>query len=436
MLVGCVAMPRQSVDPASFEPQAAPQAMACPKEVPADTRCLGGRDSAGAYYLIAVPKAWSGVLVLHAHGGPSLGEPAMARAEEDLVRWAVTVRAGHAWAGSTFAQPGVAVRAAAVDTERLRRIFLQHVAQPRRTLLHGQSWGAAVAAKAAEMFVDGKPYDAVLLSAGLLGGGVRSYEFRADLRAVYQALCQNHPRPDEPAYVVALGLPAASTLSREELSARARECLGTGLAPSQRSAEQARRLKTLVDVIKIPERSVLGHLQFATFHFQDISARRTGGRSVFGNQGVYYRGSSDDAALNAAVPRFAADAAAVRAFEHDTAPSGRIPVPVLTVHAVADPTVFVELQHQFAQTMHAAGAGQRLVQTFTRHSEHSYLSDPVYVALFDALLAWTDNAQKPTPRGVAERCEALRARFGGDCRFEPDYTPQPLATRVPERVRP
>ena len=38
------------------------------------------------------------------------------------------------------------------DTERLRRIVLQHVAQPKRTILHGQSWGAMVATRAAEMF--------------------------------------------------------------------------------------------------------------------------------------------------------------------------------------------------------------------------------------------------------------------------------------------
>ena len=57
----------------------------------------------------------------------------------------------------------------------------------------------------------GKPYDAVLLTSGVLGGGTRSYDFRLDLRVVYQALCNNHPRPDEPAYPLWMGLPANST---------------------------------------------------------------------------------------------------------------------------------------------------------------------------------------------------------------------------------
>ncbi|EJE51427.1 hypothetical protein PMI14_03936, partial [Acidovorax sp. CF316] len=151
--------------PASKE--AAPVATACPKDIEAIARCLSGQDSAGAYYLIAMPNAWNQVLVMHSHGGPTLGAPKAERAVEDLERWSIMVRAGYAWAGSTFRQGGVAVRAAAEDTERLRRIFVAQVAQPRRTILHGQSWGAGVAAMGADMFGHGavspRPYDAVLL---------------------------------------------------------------------------------------------------------------------------------------------------------------------------------------------------------------------------------------------------------------------------------
>jgi hypothetical protein len=141
------------------------------------------------------------VLVLHAHGGPELGAPQAGRTTQDLQRWAVVLRAGHAWAGSTYRQGGVAVHAAAEDTERLRQIFTQHVAQPTRTLLHGQSWGASVAAVGAELYGRAEPggtggrspYDAVLLTSGVLGGGSRSYDFRLDLRVLYQQLCHNHP---------------------------------------------------------------------------------------------------------------------------------------------------------------------------------------------------------------------------------------------------
>src|SRR5205085_11686074 len=125
LLAGCASGPARQGPLGANDP--APQAGACPAELPTGTRCLHGRDSAGAFYLIAVPPQWNGTLVLHAHGGPTLGAPTLERTAEYLKRWAIVPKAGYARAGSSFRQGGVAVRAAAEDTERLRRIFLQHV---------------------------------------------------------------------------------------------------------------------------------------------------------------------------------------------------------------------------------------------------------------------------------------------------------------------
>lgn len=427
-------------DPFEHPPESAPSATACPAAVPASTTCLSGRDSAGAYYLIAIPQDWNRTLVLHAHGGPSLDAPTPERAVEDLTRWAIMVRAGYAWAGSTFRQGGVEVRAAAQDTERLRRIFRDHVSSPRRTILHGQSWGAGVAAKAAEMFtaatVGTTPYDAVLLTSGVLGGGTRSYDFRLDLRVVYQYLCGNHPRPGEAAYALNLGLPAGVAMTQADLSARANECLGLNLPAAQRSAEQQAKVRTIEQVIRIPASSIQSHLNWGTFHFQDISSKRTGGASPFGNLGVTYTGSADDAALNAGVQRYAADETAYRRFAQDTDPSGRIPVPVLTTKWTGDPTAFVELDAHFKSVMQAAGSGDRLVQTFTASGTHSYISDPTYPTLMAALLQWVDQGVKPTPAGIAQACEVQAATHGTGCSFVPDYVPPPLESRVPARQRP
>ena len=421
-----------------------PRPLACPGELSAATRCLGGQDAAGAHYLIAMPENWTGVLVLHAHGGPELGVPKAARSSEDLKRWAIMVRAGHAWAGSTFRQGGVAVRAAAEDTERLRQIFVRHVARPARTILHGQSWGAAVAVKAAEMYAGpdaGTPaYDGVLLSNGVLGGGTRSYDFRLDLRVVYQVLCANHPLPDEAQYPLWMGLPANSPLTRAALAQRANTCLGLNLPAAQRSVGQQRRLQTIAQVIHIPERSVLGHLNWATWHFQDVVQNRVGGLNPWGNIGVRYMGSDDDAALNAAVDaaglRYRADPAAVAKFAADSDPDGRIQVPVLGVHGIHDPIAFVELESRFRAVMVAAGSGDRQVQTFSDDGEHSYLSDPVYPALVDELLGWVAQGRKPTPASVAARCKSMESRFGTGCRLLPDYQPAALETRVAPRERP
>ncbi|MFN9806117.1 MAG: hypothetical protein ACK56N_06760, partial [Betaproteobacteria bacterium] len=104
LLAGC-ATPVTTPAPA---PEAAPALAACPDGVPAGARCWRGTDSAKAPYLIVMPAQWSGVLVVHAHGGPFLGAPTDARADEDIKRWAITVEEGHAWAGSVFRQGGFA----------------------------------------------------------------------------------------------------------------------------------------------------------------------------------------------------------------------------------------------------------------------------------------------------------------------------------------
>ena len=107
-----------------------PRPTACPVPVPAQTRCYTGDDGAGALYWIAIPQAWNRVLVMHAHGGPETGPPRLERSEADLKRWAVTVKAGYAWAGSTYRRGGYGVTMAAEDTERLRRIFVQRFGPP------------------------------------------------------------------------------------------------------------------------------------------------------------------------------------------------------------------------------------------------------------------------------------------------------------------
>lgn len=76
LLAACAGTPPRPSEPA-------PQPTPCPAELPAGAQCLAGRDSAGAQYLIVTPAAWSGVLVLHAHGGPTLGPPRAERSLED-----------------------------------------------------------------------------------------------------------------------------------------------------------------------------------------------------------------------------------------------------------------------------------------------------------------------------------------------------------------
>ncbi|MEY9996160.1 hypothetical protein ABIE67_008192 [Streptomyces sp. V4I8] len=114
----------------------------CPADLAGQATCCTGRDANGAYYAIAVPADWNGSLVVHAHGGPDLGaESDPTRSLDDLGRWSVLVKEGYAWAGSSYRRGGYGTRMAAADTESVRRLFVEEFGKPRRTYVHGQSWG-------------------------------------------------------------------------------------------------------------------------------------------------------------------------------------------------------------------------------------------------------------------------------------------------------
>lgn len=418
---------------------ASPAQQLCPEGVPANTTCWSGQDEAGAYYWVAKPSNWNGRLVLHAHGGPALGQPKLARTTEDLLRWSVWLRDGYAWAGSTYRQGGVAVMAAAEDTARLLPIAVQVIGSPDKVILHGQSWGASVAARAAEV---GGPLskvapkvDAVLLTSGVLGGGTRSYDFRLDLRAVWQAVCGNHPKASEPPYPLWQGLPLDVKLTRKELNQRVDECTGLNLPEALRTPQQRQNLETITRVIRIPDGAIKGHLSWATYHFQDIVFARLQGRNPFDNQNVVYTGSSNDTELNRRVPRYRADPTAVADFGKDADPSGNIALPMVAIRGIDDPIAFVELARTWENTVAQAGRSGNLVQAYTQDAEHSYLSDAQYLAAMQALLSWVDHGQKPDAGTIARQCHALDEKWHPqkECRFLPKYQPAPLESRVPPR---
>ncbi|MBC7267819.1 MAG: hypothetical protein H5T76_03710, partial [Streptomyces sp.] len=241
-----------------------PATTACPAALAGKATCYTGQDANGAHYAIAVPDDWNGSLVVHAHGGPDLGDASdPARSLDDLGRWDVMVDQGYAWAGSAYRRGGYGTRMAAADTENVRRVFVSAFGEPERTYLHGQSWGGDVAAKVAEVYGQGedRPYDGALLTNGVLAGGSRGYDYRVDLRVVYQYYCQNHPRPTEPQYPLWQGLRATSTMTSSGLRARLQECTGHASAPGDRTPLQQRNLDDILAVTKIPERTLESHLR-------------------------------------------------------------------------------------------------------------------------------------------------------------------------------
>ncbi|MEV1246234.1 alpha/beta hydrolase family protein [Nonomuraea sp. NPDC050022] len=410
-----------------------PTATPCPSSLAEKATCYTGQDANGAYYTMAVPKSWNGSLVVHAHGGPDFSYNASSPTE-DLARWAVMVDQGYAWVGSSYRRGGYGVRMAAADTENVRRLFADRFGRPARTYLHGQSWGGNVAAKVAETYGRKRgAYDGMLLTSGNLTGGSRGYDHRVDLRVVYQYYCRNLPRPTEPQYPLWQGLPADSTMTPTEVHARLQECTGIDSDFADRTARQQRNLDDILAVTRIPERSLKTDLLYATYLFQDIVFKRLDGRNPFSNRGVRYDGSHDDKALNAGVARFSADPTAHRDLSYDSDLTGRVSLPVLTLHAIDDPQVFVEHEAAYRATLQGAGQDGNLVQTFTKESEHSELSNSEYANSLSALDTWVRSGRKPSPRSIARSCGTFDSTYGSGCFYDPEFRPAPYAAQVRPR---
>ena len=398
------------------------ESTACPASVAAVADCHAARDGNGAWLLAAIPHHWNKRLVVHAHGGPRLAAPKDGDSAEDLGRFATMVRAGYAWIGSTYRRGGYSVRMAAADVDRSRGIFWAQWGRPERTLLHGQSWGGNVATKAAELHAldaDGRAnYDGVLVTNGVLSGGTRAYGFRADLRAVYQFYCRNHPKVDEVQYPLWQGLPADARMDRDELRRRVDDCTGIDHAPSKRTPAQAARLRDILAVTGVAEKQLVAHLAWGSFHFRDLVQKRLDGRNPFDNSNTHYAGSRDDAALNAGVERFAADPVAVAKLGYDADLSGLIVLPTLTVHARHDPVASPHGDAMYAATVAAAGRGWLLAQATTDESEHSRMRDATYLGALAALEAWLDSGVRPDAAAIQARCTAV-AKAPADCSFLP-----------------
>jgi fermentation-respiration switch protein FrsA (DUF1100 family) len=393
-----------------------PRRIDCPANAGRGTRCVSGQDENGAWYVAAIPPNWNRRLIVHAHGGPRTGAPEATDPLEDLDRFSVMVRHGYAWIGSTYRRGGYGVRMAAEDTDNSRKIFWSLYGRPDRTLLHGQSWGGNVAAKASELHAgsaeSGWNYDGVLITNGIVSGGTRAYGFRADLRAVYQYYCANHPAADEPAYPVWQGLPLDSRMTRADLRRRIETCTGVDRPADRRTAEQAASLRDILAITGVAEDQLVSHMNWATFLFQDLVLLRLGGRNPFDNSATVYSGSSDDAALNAGVQRFSADPEGVALLAYDADLTGQITRPTLTLHALHDPTVSVSAEAIYAATVAAAGRSHWLVQTVTDESDHSKLSDASYMTALDALEGWIDRGLAPDPASFQTRCRTNWVRQG------------------------
>jgi pimeloyl-ACP methyl ester carboxylesterase len=343
---------------------------------PPEAGCTQGTLESGALSLICFPESWNGKLVIYAHGYVEPSAP-VALPEDEVggvnVSNAVTGY-GYAYATTSYRANGLVVLPAVEDMTQLVEAVRDRVKpDPSATLLVGFSEGGLVAALTLERYpglVDG-----ALAACGPIGDFTRQIDYFGDARTLFDyffpgvlpgtaveippELRDGWTSTYEPAVIAAL----------TNDPARAAELAAVAGIPVPDAA--AARAATIAQV--------LWYNVLAT----DDAQERLGGQP-YSNVAREYTGSVDDAALNAGVERYDAEAQARAAIlEFDT--RGDLPGPVVTLHTTGDPEVPFFHEALYRDKVEATGRLDRLEQRSVDRLGHCAFTAPELFAAFLAL---------------------------------------------------
>jgi fermentation-respiration switch protein FrsA (DUF1100 family) len=149
-----------------------------------------------AAYIIEVPPAWNGDLVMWAHGYRGQGlvltvdPPAFGLREKFL-------NEGYAWAASSYYDNGYDIKAGVLNTKDLADQFRRLVNRPHRTYIAGVSMGGHIIGRSLEQYPSF--YDGALPMCGVLGDQ-QQFDYLTDYNLVAQALAGVPAYPLHPDY--------------------------------------------------------------------------------------------------------------------------------------------------------------------------------------------------------------------------------------------
>jgi hypothetical protein len=324
---------------------------------------------------------------------------------------------GYAWAASSYYANDYDVRSGVLSTRDLADHFGRVVGKPRRTYLAGVSMGGHVTARSIEEYPG--YYAAALPMCGVLGDH-ELFDFFLDFHLVAQDLA------DVPAFP----FPADYATSAVP---RIQERLGlAGSGPPNELGEQFRAI-----VVNLGGGERPG-AQAAFAYWKDFLFGLAGPESdgtlaqepgrVATNLGTGYRPNSP-VNVDATVRRVPPEDPAARATRRLTAVpavSGRIGVPVLSLHDLGDNFVPFSMERYYRADVSRNGRGGLLVQREIRAAGHCEFSDAEAGAAWDDLVRWERGGRRPAGDDVADPAVVADPRYG--CRFT-DPAAWPTGTR-------
>jgi pimeloyl-ACP methyl ester carboxylesterase len=362
---------------------------------------FAGTTGPGSSYEIDVPAVWNGDLVLYAHGIVQAEQPVVPPTNQDgynLLR-AALLNGGYAVAASSFSSNGWSLDDAVRRTHQLSGIFTSKAGHPRRIFLLGHSMGALAIVKLAENYPG--QYDGALPMCGPLGGALAELQYAGDARVTFDfyfpGVLPGTPfdvpagtqflSPFEPGGPSPLFLSVLSAISSDPT--RTFQWATAAKLPFANATELAN--------------SALYVVGFVLRYTNDF-IERVNGKIPYDNRDTQYQVNvTPDPAtnmflsglLNAGVQRFDAHQAALHYYERNFTPTGRIGIPVLTLHTTRDPAIPFAHEALFAAAVADAGESALLVQRPIDRWGHCAFTPAEILTGFSDLVGWVTTGQQP-----------------------------------------
>jgi acetyl esterase/lipase len=376
----------------------------------------------GAGFRIEVPADWNGDLVMWAHGFAGTGLE-LTVGNPSFRGW--LIGHGYAWAASSFSRNDYDVAVGVQDTHALVGRFNGIVGHPNRVYMTGASMGGHIAAASIEQYPN--VYAGALPLCGVLAD-YELFDYFLDFNLAAQQLgTGSSVFPVEPATYIGTTVPAI----KANLSAVPG---GWPLVLNTRGQQ----LKSLTELRSGGDRpnfdeawsfwntfpafaSGPGNFLFDLGTGTGMLPRAPG--SAVDNANVVYQFDADPAlssaeeAFNDQVFRVAADPQTRHPSGLAQVPttSGKITVPVLTLHNLGDLFVPVHNEVIYAQRVAARGKSDLLVQRAIRGVGHcNFTAAEIETAMAD-LVNWVEHGVKPSGDNWLDPQAVADPSFG--CRF-------------------
>jgi alpha-beta hydrolase superfamily lysophospholipase len=369
----------------------------------------------GGAYRIEVPSEWNGALVLFAHGYRGEGPDIVV--SDSPIREHL-IEEGYAWAASSYRGNGYRPDWGVDDTLALREIFIQRHGAPRWTILDGQSMGGHVLVASLEQHPG--VYQAGLSECGVMTG-VGEFDYLAAYTAAADYLSGvGLLRARDPAafgalvqekWLPAMGTPGAYTRRGEQFDSVVKYLTGGDLPYREQGLAQfyTSDLSPFVDPAAARPSSPANR----ALSTRDVKFEIDPGLGV------------SSAELNAGVRRFdpAPGARSPNADPVFADLTGRITVPLLSLHDTGDGFVPFKFEQDYRRKTLAVGTNDLLVQRAVRRAGHCNFSPDERNRAFDDVVAWLEQGVHPSGEDVLTP-DVAHLGVGWTMPLEPD---DPLA---------